>query len=228
MELNSFLKEWDDYYSNLVKDIDLFNIEKTKNWNKAQIEYFVRTFYHVRGHFHEFLFFLANFAPDSKGKEMVLKNVNDEIGLNHISHEKLYHLFAEQLGIEILHSEMIEEKTNLPFIKEFNKGYIRALADVSWNDKVSSFAALERLDNVDYANTKKIAESLGVSGTGLTFFNVHMNSKHFDHVLDDCFEDAWAEDSNACKDNFYFVAQYQSNMWQQLSNEIFYNCSSSH
>lgn len=228
MELSSFLEEWDNYYLNLVKDIELFDPEKTKNWNKKQVEHFVRTFYHVRGHFHEFLFFLANFAPDNEGKEMVLKNITDEIGLNHISHEKLYHIFAEQLGVEILHSEMIEEKTNLTFIKEFNKGYINALSDVSWSDKVSAFAALERLDNVDYNNTKLIAESLGVTGTGLTFFNVHMNSKHFDHVLEDCFREAWEEDSKSCKNNFYFVADYQSKMWQQLSDEIFYNCYSNH
>lgn len=217
--LQQFLEEWDYCYNKKVAMLPLFDVSKTKLWTNEQRQYFVKTFYHIRGHFHEFLWYLGNFAPDKKCKDMVLQNIQDELGDRGMSHEKLYHIFAEELGVDLT-NEMIEGETNLPFIREFNKGYIRWMHQHNWPMRVSAFAALERLDNVDYANTKAIAESLGVQGRALAFFNVHMNSKHFETVLIEGFYDAWKEDPEKVKYAFNFVSDYQSNAWRMLSDEI--------
>lgn len=46
---------------------------------------------------------------------------------------------------------------------------------------LAAFAAIERLDNVDYLNLRHIAESLGATGKTLTFFNVHITAVTADH-----------------------------------------------
>ena len=156
--LDSYLTEWDENYARDVSKISLFDPKRTAQWTTTQQKHFVKTFYHVRGHFHCFLWFMGNFAPDEAGKNMILKNIIDELGGRALSHEKLYHIFAERLGVEIM-PEMLEQKTYLPFIQEFNKGHLRWLSNKDWSTKVSAFAALERLDNVDYLNARAIAES---------------------------------------------------------------------
>lgn len=217
--LEDFLQAWDAYYSSLVENLELFNSNYITKWSLFQRQHFVKTFYHIRGHFHDFLWYMGNFAPNKKSKDMILQNIIDELGDHGMSHEKLYHLFAEQLGVDLT-NEMIEQETYLPFIQEFNKGYIRWLHKHDWTTRVSAFAALERLDNVDYANTKKIAENLGVQNRGLAFFNVHMNSKHFEHVLNDEFYEVWESEPEKVKYAFDFVAKYQAGAWKALSDEI--------
>lgn len=194
--LDQYLASWDESYTKYVSQISLFNPQKTTQWSAAQQKHFVKTFYHVRGHFHCFLWFMGNFAPDKASKDMILQNIIDELGDQALSHEKLYHIFAEHVEVDIV-PEMLEQKTYLPFIQEFNKGHLRWLSDKDWPTKVSAFAALKRLDNVDYVNAKAIAESLGLCGQALTFF------------------------AEKAKYAFQFIKEHQINMWQNLSNEIF-------
>lgn len=218
--LAEYLIDWDTEYKEKVSKIALFQPEKTAQWSTEQQQHFIKTFYHVRGHFHCFLWFMGNFAPDKESKDMVLQNIIDELGDRGLSHEKLYHILAQQVGVDLM-PEMLEEKTYLPFIQEFNKGHLRWLSDKDWPTRVAAFAALERLDNVDYANAKAIAESLGLHGQALVFFNVHINSAHFDSILEKSFTKIWAAEPEKSKYAFQFIMDHQINMWKNLSDEIF-------
>jgi pyrroloquinoline quinone (PQQ) biosynthesis protein C len=216
--LNEYLEGWDCNYRNAVSGLNLFKCENVRTWTENKIIHFVKIFYHVRGHFHELLWFLGNFAPDEPSKNLILSNIADEFGRNGMSHEKLYQIFAGALGVNI-EDEIIDKTTYLPFIKNFNDGYIKWMARQSWPIRLSAFCAIERLDNTDYFNTKFIAETLGVSNRGLAFFNVHIKSNHF-AGLSDVLIEIWNKNQNEVKYSFDFVAKYQTGMWRNLSNEI--------
>lgn len=224
LELNpgllSFLMEWDDYYQQKIANIPLFDCHKTSQWTLEQKAHFIKVFYHCRGHFHELMWFIACYAPDNKSKDIILKNIADEIGENSLSHEKLYGITAQAVGVDIM-KEYIDHETYLPFCKEFNRGHLKWLNEHDWEGKISAFAALERLDNCDYVKGKALAESLGLKGKELTFFNVHIHVDHFGDVLRNGLVDVWETQPSKIKEAFYFIADHQIKMWQDLSNEIF-------
>jgi hypothetical protein len=66
--LSIFLHEWDKDYKLQTVRIDLFKREKVKQWSKAQRQYFIKIFYHSRGHFNNFLWHLGNYAPVLKNR----------------------------------------------------------------------------------------------------------------------------------------------------------------
>lgn len=218
--LMAFLSEWDAYYLDATQQTRLFKADETAKWSQKQRIHFIKVFYHCRGHFHEFLWHLANFAPDSTSKELILSNIRDEFGGNGLSHEKLYRLFAEDAGVDLT-EECLNEETYLPFVREFNKTHIKWLNENDWTTRISGFAALERLDIVDYYQGKKLAESLTLKGKALTFFNVHINSNHFDSLLNTMLISHWEKFSSKVKKAFYFIGDHQINLWQNLSDEVF-------
>ena len=124
--LEKFLSCWDNKYKEHMQSIPMFNPENSKKWDKVQQQFFVKAFYHIRGHFHQFLWEMGNFAPNSETKEMILNNIRDEFGKSGLSHEKLYFMFAETVGVN-LEYEIIEEKSYLPFIQEYINGQIKWL-----------------------------------------------------------------------------------------------------
>lgn len=219
-DLLNFLESWDIEYGQKVKSLPLFDVNKTAQWSLKQKTHFVKVFYHCRGHFHEFLWFLANYAPDKKFKDIIIENITDELGVNGYSHEQLYALSADAVGVDITR-EYIEQETYLPFAKEFNQGHLKWLRKNDWDKRISAFAALERLDKVDYIKGKKIAESIGLQGKELTFFNVHIHVDHFDRVLKGAILDIWERNSLAVKEAFSFILNHQIKMWHNLSDEIF-------
>jgi hypothetical protein len=219
-ELLNFLNEWDDYYKNQVITIPIFDYTKTSQWTIEQKAHFVKVFYHCRGHFHELLWFIGCYAPDKKAKDIIIRNIIDEIGEHGLSHEKLYGITAQAVGVDIT-KEYIDQEGYLPFAKAFNRGHLQWLNDHNWHGKISAFAALERLDNVDYVKGKELAESLGLKGKELTFFNVHIHVDHFGDVLREVLVDVWNNDPIAVKEAFYFIADHQLKMWRDLSDEIF-------
>ena len=221
--LMTFLEGWEKEYNTLIANIDLFDPQKTCMWSQEQAQHFVRAFYHVRGHFHEFLWHLGNFAPNKSSKDVILNNICDELGGSGCSHEELYRIFAEGLCVDIV-KEHLEETTYLPFIRDYNKGHIKWMYENDWQTRISGFAAFEYLDKVDYLKCKKIPQSLGCTGKELTFFNVHIVVDHFESVLDRLLIDVWGTDQLKVEDGFNFIANHQVRMWQNLSDEIFNYC----
>jgi hypothetical protein len=217
--LGNYLDFWDNNYKSSIKKISLFDPEKTAKWSSAQRAYFVKLFYHVRGHFHSFLWFMGNIAPDKKAKQMIVQNILEEFGENGFSHEKLYYEFAKNLSVN-LSNEITESQYYLPFIQEFNKGHLEWLQKHDWAGCLSAFSAYERLDNVDYVSLLELAKSVGASKLGLTFFQVHIHVKHFDNTLD-LLSDIWEAEPKKVIDGFDFIQSHQLNMWEKLSANVF-------
>lgn len=217
--LSNYLNGWDNNYKNKIKEISLFNPEKTAKWSLRQREYFVKLFYHVRGHFHSFLWFMGNIAPDKKAKHMIVQNIMEEFGEDGFSHERLYCEFAKSLSVD-LSNEVTKHEFYLPFIQEFNKGHLEWLQKHDWSDCLSAFSAYERLDNIDYISLLKLAKSFGTSKLGLTFFQVHIHVKHFDNTLS-LLSEIWKSKPEKVKDGFGFIQNHQVNMWEKLSENVF-------
>ena len=212
--------DWDAKYLASIKDIPLFDPNKIKLWNQKQREYFVKILYHARGHFHDVLWYMGNFAQDEESKQVILDNIADEFGKKGFSHEKLYLRFAEAVGVD-LSREFIKQENYLPFLKEFNRGHLEWMSEHDWEECASFFAALERLDNVDYIYGKNIAESLGLTGKALTFFDVHIYADHFNPVCINNLISIWESVPQKVEDGFYFVRTHQAVMWEKLSHAIF-------
>ncbi|WP_164503850.1 iron-containing redox enzyme family protein [Rickettsiales endosymbiont of Stachyamoeba lipophora] len=217
--LLSFLNNWDANYQNKVRAIDLFKPQLTSKWAWEQKAYFCKIFYHARGHFHEFLWYLGNHAEDKSTKDMVLHNMAEEFNGSARSHEQLYLDFAETLGVK-LDKELIEEESYLPCIKEFNKEHLRWLHTNDHNARLSAFSAYERLDNIDYINLLKLVDSMGVNKKGQIFFKVHALVKHFETTEKEL-QDIWNHTPEKVIQGFNFISEHQIKMWHNLSNEVF-------
>jgi hypothetical protein len=219
VELQQFLEEWDKNYRDAVKDIPMFKPELTKNWTDNQKIYFAKTFYHVRGHFHDFLWYLGTHTADAKVKAIILENIAEEFGGIGYSHEQLYYNFAKSVGAD-LNNEIIKEENYLPFIRKFNQGHLEWLQSHNLESRLAAFSAYERLDNIDYVILRDLAKSLNVKGKGLIFFNVHAKAGHFDRVSSYLVM-VWNIDCNSVKKAFSFIGAHQLQMWETLSNKIF-------
>lgn len=218
-ELNHFLTTWDNAYKNELEKIDLFKIDLTKYWSKQQKQLFTKIFYHIRGHFHDFLWHMGNHAPSTQAKQMILQNIAEEFGIKGRSHEQLYFDFSACLGVD-LNEEISSEKHYLPFARDFNKGHLEWLRTHSWEDNLIVFSAYERLDNIDYIGLYNLAKSFRLTKKELTFFSVHKYVEHFDSTLDYLYN-IWLKDPIKIRNGFDFIARHQINMWKKLSDEIY-------
>jgi hypothetical protein len=217
--LDHFLVLWDKQYKLRIAEVDLFNPSLTSQLSKNQKQFFAKVFYHARGHFHEFLWYMGNHAEDKQTKDLVLQNIAEELNGAASSHEQMYFDFAKSLDVDI-GTEFITEEHYLPFVKDFNKNHIKWLHAHSSNARSSAFGAYERLDNIDYISLLSLAESLGVERKGLIFFKVHVKVKHFETV-EDHLRSIWNIDKNQVKEAFDFIADHQITMWQNLSDAVF-------
>lgn len=220
LQLNEFLKNWDKNYQSKIEKIPVFNSANTTQLSLSKKQLFVTMLYHQRGHFGEVLWYLGNVAPNPQAKKMILDNIQDEFGNHGPSHEKLYLMFAKSLGID-LSNEALEEKFYLPFLREYNQGHLWWLRKHSWDHNLAAFAALERLDNVDYIFLKSVAESFQVKSTDLVFFNAHIHVKHYENMVDENFMKLWKEKSGLVKECFDFIGNYQLEIWKKISDELF-------
>lgn len=221
LQFHDFLINWDITYENEIKNIKLFNEQYNHNLSKEQKAYFVKAFYHIRGHFHDFLWYMGNHAPDVQIKEIILNNMAEEFGGNYGSHEKLYYIFAESMNINI-QEEIINETTYENYILQFNKGHLTWLRNHDWFGCLAAFAAYEHLDNIDYKFLSLLANNLGASSRGITFFKVHEKISHF-VPLHDLLVKAWNNASDAIIEGFNFIGSHQLKMWHELSVRIFNN-----
>lgn len=217
-DLNCFLVEWDNHYKNILKEIPLFNPRLTATFSQNKKIHFVKLFYHARGHFHDFLWHMGNYAPSTEYKKIILANITEEFGKNGLSHEQLYIRFATSLNIN-LSDEILHKKNYLDFLQDFNKNHLQWLMISDWKSKFSAFAAYERLDNIDYFHLYNLAKSFGLEKKDITFFSVHLHAKHFDETEKEL-DNMWKLSPQKIIDSFNFIAENQLHMWKKISETI--------
>src|SRR6187397_1017655 len=88
--LNHFLLKSDLDYQQSLSSISLFDPKMTREWNNRQKQYFASIFYHLRGHFINFAWYIANFSTNEHTKNIIVNNIQEELGGNRFSHELLY------------------------------------------------------------------------------------------------------------------------------------------
>lgn len=221
MEFEQFLADWDEKAEVSNASIALFDNELAKGLSENQKQAFVRCFYHLRGHFHDFLWYLGNTAETAEDKKVIVANIMEEFGGGRLSHEMLYFRFAKEFGVDIEREEVVQEKTNLEFARHFNKGHIEWLVEHRWEQRVAMFAAYERLDNIDYSTLMEFAQNIGTSGEGLEFFRVHTKVQHFEAAYQRMgLQEMWKSDSSSVVDAFEFIREHQGEMWRSLSDYV--------
>ena len=214
-----FLSQWDQVYRTRIEKIALFKPSYTATWSLTKKQQFCRLFYHVRGHFYRFLWLLGNTAPTKAAKSKIIENIQEEFGGNGLSHESLYELFARALYVIDIREEYSGAPAYPPYLKRYNNGHLRWLEQQNWAGKWSTFAAYERLDNIDYHHLELLAESFGVKGRGLAFFKIHNKADHFDRIYDPL-KKIWQKKSGQVKAAFDFIGEHQLAMWQWLSDTL--------
>lgn len=219
-DLDQFLLITDNQYRQKLSTINLFNFTKTIHWNSTQKKYFAAIFYHIRGHFINFMWYLANFSTSTVVKKIIIDNIYEELGRkNQFSHEQLYERFANECGVNI-HHELVNETHYLPFVREFNKAHLKWLSEHDEDEQFAAFSAYERLDNIDYHYLSQFATSLSLNPTNLTFFNVHALVNHFDLTLEKL-SPIWQTNPEKVINAINFIYEHQYTMWQKLSDCIF-------
>jgi hypothetical protein len=218
MSLENFITAWDKDYKSQLEQIDIFKPELTSQWSASQKQYFARIFYHARGHFHDFLWYVGNHADDKETKDIMLRNIAEELNGSAKSHEQMYFDFANDLSVDVS-AEFINNQHHLNFVKEFNHGHLKWLSEHDADERFGAFAAYERLDNIDYAYLLQLVQSLNVSKRGQIFFKVHSVVEHFTPTVNKL-QHIWAESNEKINASFSFIAYHQLNMWKLLSKEI--------
>lgn len=219
MKLDDFLKDWDKEYIKQALDIPLFIPELTSQWNKKQKIIFANIFYHARGHFHDFLWYVGSHAEDKETKDIVLKNISEEFNGAAKSHEQLYLDFASSIGADVSKS-LIDDSYYAPFAKEFNYNHMKWLHENSSKHRFAALSAYEKLDNIDYLNLLTLVKSINVERKGQIFFKVHSLVEHFAPTHDKLC-DIWNDSENIVKDSFNFIGYNQLKMWKNLSEAVF-------
>lgn len=218
--MKDFLKTWDNNYKLSLDRIPLFDANQTSQWSKAQQQLFIKLLYHQRGHFDDILWFMGNFAPDAESKEVILGNIQEEFGNHAPSHEKLYLDFAKSHGVDLTY-ELLDEQWYLPFLREYNQGILHWLREHDWDHRILAFAAIERLDNLDYPALKNVAVSFGTSNRDLVFFNAHIHVTHYDSIEQSIVGQLWNRKKTLFVEVFNFIGNYQVNVWKKLSGYVF-------
>lgn len=218
--LLDFLVKWDENYKIALNAIKMFNSEWVKSWTDEQKKLFIKILYHQRGHFSDVLWYMGNYAPNFEFKEMIIDNIRDEFGKYGLSHEALYINFAKGMGVDLSY-ELLEEEMYLPFIRQYNQGHLRWLRENDWDHRFAAFAALERLDNLDYSSLRDIAVAMGAQKKDLVFFNVHIYVTHYEDLAKEKFNELWHLNPRLVTETFNFIARYQTKMWGKISDEVF-------
>jgi len=216
--LETYLQTWDTAYDNKSCRIPLFDLSKPPQLSLAQKQLFVKSFYHARGHFYRFLWYVGSFANTADEKKVVVDNIVEEFGGARRSHEQLYFDFAQSLDVDLV-SEIQSEAAYLPFLKVFNQGHIDWLLTKDWNHKWAAFSAYERLDNIDYENLYKLVSSLGLDEKALRFFDAHRWVKHYEGASNSLLK-IWELHPQSVKSSFEFIGAHQLQMWRNLSNLV--------
>ncbi|KTC74080.1 Uncharacterised protein [Legionella bozemanae] len=218
--LHDFLHKNDLNYRQSLTPIPLFDPQKTSVWTCEQKKIFASIFYHLRGHFINFVWFIANFASNELTKKIILENIHEELGIgSRFSHEMLFERFAKECDVDI-HDEIINETHYVPFAKNFNKAHLQWLSEHDEEERIAAFAAYERLDNLDYPYLLQMADSINLSSPAKTFFKVHAYVTHFDSTLE-LIQPIWEKTPHKIIRAFHFIYTHQLQMWCNLSQQLF-------
>lgn len=219
IDIQQFLKHWNQDYTKRIDEIALFNPDKNARLSVCQKSYFIRAFYHVRGHFNDFLWYMGNHAPDEFSKNAFIGNIREEFGGKLHSHEQLYYRFAEFFDVDIK-QEIIEKATYEPYIRQFNHGHLKWLHENDWPRNFAAFSAYEFLDNIDYKRLSSLALNMGCSKRSMGFFIVHVHAEHFEPLYKSLIG-LWQQSPETIREGFDFICNHQINMWKTLSDRVF-------
>lgn len=216
-DFKQMLSECDEHYRLSLQEIPLFNATQTPPDTQKK---FAATFYHIRGHFIDFMWFIANFSSNNAVKDIIINNIKEEIGHpKGLSHEMLYERFANACGVDVI-DEIIHNTNNHSFIKTYNKTHIEWLSKHDENMRLAAFAAYERLDNIDYVFLNQFGTTFLLPEDKLLFFKVHIHVEHFERTLD-ILTPIFNQHPDKIKQSFDFIYQHQRQMWQDLSDYIY-------
>lgn len=218
-KLNYFINNWEGDYTNQIAKIPMFNFELAKTCTTKVKQDFARVFYHARGHFQDFIWYIGNHANDAETKKIILKNIAEELNFSARSHEQLYLDFAQSLNVDIS-DDFLEEKFYTPYVKEFNYGQIKWLHQHDADERFAALAAYEKLDNIDYKYLLDLAEALGVSKEGKRFFKVHTLVEHFQPTVSKL-ESIYKLSPEKVIKAFEFIGNHQLELWKNLSKNVF-------
>lgn len=220
IEFNNFLIAWDKRYQAIIQHNPLFHAPTTTRWSNAQKERLVGYLYHIRGHFHQLLWEMGNSAPTASFKEMIMDNIRDEFGGSGLSHEVLYYLFAQHFGLD-LRLELLDNQYYAEFIRRYQDTVLRWFKLAEWDAKLCAFAAIERLDNIDYTQLLGLATSLdNLNPRETAFFYIHMNVAHFSDKMKDALMLIWSKNRGIVEESFEIVLTVQTAMWQALFDHV--------
>lgn len=218
-DFKQFLEPLDSQYQEKLKSLALFDASIASGWTTAQKKTFATVFYHIRGYFIDFMWFVANHSSNYAVKTTVLENIAEELGgPNQCSHEQLYSDFAKEWGVNI-QDEFIFKANYPDFAKEFNHTHLLWLKDASEDERFAAFAAYERLDNLDYPLLYKLMTHFNLPLKAVKFFKVHSYVEHFDATLP-LIEPLWKKSPEKVKRAFDFIYLHQEKMWRTFSSFI--------
>ncbi len=218
-DLKGYLNDLDANYVSKARSISLFaQTDLNKALSLEQKKFLVALLYHIRGHFHDFLWYLLNFAPDKVCKDLIMSNIAEEAGGDKRSHEELYACFAMEYDFDIK-TEIATEAHHLPFIKAFNRSHLAWLSSKTWPYCFSAYSAYERLDNIDYRHLYDLAKSMGTSANGMVFFDIHTKVTHFETTANKL-NQYWHDNRAIVEDAYDFIYQSQLAVWRELSNKV--------
>jgi len=216
--LKQYISNWEKNYQNRLRRIPIFNPKTAKELNAKRRQHFSELFWHVRGHFADFLWVHGSRAPDRKSKLIVLDNIADEFGAReetHISHEVLYNRFAKALGANTAEYP-VTNRHYYDFLRDYNKEHLKFLLNENWDKCSAAFSAYERLDNFDYGAVEELGKSWELDPYALQFFEVHRKGDHFGEVSKPL-NKIWRKNPQDVKKGFKFIGDHQIKMWKELS-----------
>lgn len=214
MNLDTFMNDLDNDYRIKIKGVDLFNVNITKDLSQIQKQVFAKYFYHLRGHFGDFLWYMGSIANCKEMKDIVIKNISEEFNGSSQSHEQMYYIFAEEMGVD-LSKEFADRGEAYIFAEHFNNGHLNWLVNHDADECFAAFAAYERLDNIDYAFLLEFVNSMNVSKKASVFFKVHSVVTHFQPTRT-ILDQIWNDNPKKIEDGFQFIYNHQIEMWKKL------------
>jgi hypothetical protein len=205
-------------YSDEVKKLPLFAKDFASCLTPEQKKLFIKIFYHARGKFHDFLWYVGSNTQNAKVKKVVLQNISEEFNGSAASHEEMYMHFANQFNVDLT-KEFFENKYYIKSIREFNDNHISYLVSNDDNHRIAALSAYEKLDNIDYPFLLEFASQIGAKGKALIFFKVHALVEHFE-ATKETLESVWEKDAVAVKKSFEFITSNQLFLWNSLFKEL--------
>jgi len=205
-------------YSDKVKKLPFFAEDFATSLTPEQKKMFIKIFYHARGKFHDFLWYVGSNTQNAKVKKLVLQNISEEFNGSAASHEEMYMHFANQFNVDLT-KEFFENKYYIKSIRDFNDNHISYLVNNDDNHRIAALSAYEKLDNIDYPFLLEFASQMGAKGKALIFFKVHSLVEHFE-ATKETLESVWEKDAEAVKKSFEFITNNQLCLWDSLFKKL--------